>query len=292
MRRVVLSLLMCGLLWMPACAKAQEKKAGSTDPASIERFIRRYYNWPKEVKIEVGPLKPSGVPGLLETTVKLSAADQHQDEQFLISSDGRYILRGPMVSMGADPFASVREKMDLKDFPTLGSPTAPITIVEYSDFQCPYCQGVATALKDVMVPEFKGQVRLVFKDFPLNFHPWAMPAAQLGRCIYKTYGNDFFWTYHDWAFSNQAQLNPQNFKEKAAEYEKSKGLDGAKLNACMAQPEIAATVEKSIAEAMAVGVTGTPTMFLNGRKVVGSLPLPQIRENIQTELNYATGKMQ
>lgn len=197
-----------------------------------------------------------------------------------------------MVSMGADPFASVREKMALKDLPTLGPPTAPVTIVEYSDFQCPYCQGVATALKDIMVPEFKGQVRLVFKDFPLNFHPWAMPAAQLGRCIFKTYGNDPFWAYHDWAFGNQSRLDPQNFKEKAAEYEKSKGLDGVKLNTCMAQPEITSTVEKSIAEAIAVGVTGTPTMFLNGRKVVGSLPLPQIRENIQTELDYATGKIQ
>lgn len=290
MRKLVLFVLLCGLLWSPACAKAQEKKADITDPATIERFLRRYYSWPEEIKVEVGPLKPSPVPGLLETTVKLSVRDQQQDAEFLISSDGRYILQGPPIVVGADPFASIRGKMDLKDAPSLGPVTAPVTVVEYSDFQCPFCRGMASLLKDQMVPEFKGQVRLVFKDFPLSFHPWAMPAAQLGRCIYKTYGNDSFWAFHDWAFSNQSQLNPENFKDKAAEFEKTKNLDAAKLNACIAQPDIAGAIQKSLAEAGAVGVNGTPTMFMNGRKVVGNLPPDQIRKTIQTEVDYATGK--
>src|SRR5512140_2200673 len=119
MRKAVLFVLMCGLLWMPACAKAQDKKAGSTDPASIERFLRRYYSLPENVKVEVGPLKTSPIAGLMQTTVRLSANDQHQDEQFLISADGRYLLKATPVAIGGDPFASIREKMELKDFPSL-----------------------------------------------------------------------------------------------------------------------------------------------------------------------------
>jgi protein-disulfide isomerase len=291
MRRGALLLLSAALLCLPGCAKAQEKKAeGATDPASIERFLRRYYNLPDSVRVELGPLKPSAVPGLMEATVRLSQNDQHQDELFLISSDGRYLVKGPLVKVGSDPFALIREKIELKNHPALGPETAPVTVVEYTDFQCPFCRGIAGVLKDQMVPDFKGQMRLVFKDFPLDFHPWAMPAAQLGRCIYKRYGDEAFWAYHDWAFRNQPDLNAQNFKQKALEFEKTMNLDDAQLSACVADPQTKAEVAKSLAEALDLKVTGTPTMFINGRVVVGNLPLEELRANIQKEVDFATGK--
>lgn len=294
MPRVVSFLLVLLLLILPGCARAQDKKvaaAGKPDAAQIEKYLRRTQGWPEQIKIDVGPFTPSPVQGLLQATVKLSLQDQHQDLNVLVSNDGQYLMLGQLQKLDGDPFASVRAKMNLTDAPSLGPALAPVTIVEYSDLQCPFCRGMGLELRQQVVPEFKGQVRLVFRDFPLlGIHPYAMPAAQLGRCVFKKYGDDAFWIYHDWAFTNQKELNAQNFQPKAMDFLKAKGQDPAQLQSCMATPEVKQQVEASLAEAQALGVDGTPTIFINGRKQVGAMQVDQLTKTIQTEVNFATGK--
>ncbi len=286
--------LFAGVVIAAEQAKTAEKApavpAASADAARLEKFMRRYYSWSDDIQVKIGPFKPSSVAGLLETTVQLSRGEQKQDTTFLVSADGHYLIQGQPVAISGDPFAAIRAKIDLKDIPSVGSPLAPVTIVEYSDFQCSFCRSLSPVLREQVFKEFPDSVRLYYKDFPLpQIHPWAAPAAALGRCIYKS-NAEVFWAYHDWAFANQSQLNPENFKDKATAFAKEKGLDAAKLGACMEEPVVKAEVNRAMTEGQSLGVTGTPTMFINGRRVVGNQPFAKLREVIQSELDYARGK--
>ncbi len=272
-----------------ASAATSSPPAAVPDPVRIEKFLRRYYSWPEAVKVTVAPLQPSPIAGLLEAKVKISHQGQEQETTFLVSADGRHLVQGPPIAMVADPFAAIRAKIDVKDSPALGSPLAQVTIVEYSDFQCGFCRGAAQILTGPVIKNFSSDVRLIFKDYPLaQIHAWATPAATLGRCIYKRYG-DGFWPYHDWTFATQPQLTTQNFKQKALAFAKEKGMDTEHLGSCMDQPQIKAEVDRSMAEAESLGVTGTPTLFVNGRKVVGVQSFEAIREVIQAELSHVRG---
>lgn len=292
MRATFLLALLAVLLLPAGCAVAQEKKAAAgPDPAKLERYLRRSFSWPDDVNVTIGTFKPSPVPGLLETTVVLNREGQKQELQFLASADGQYLMQGPALSLNDDPFAVTRSKIQLKDAPSQGSPLASVAIVEYSDMQCPYCKAMAEVMKGQVMPQLGTQVRLVFKNFPLaQIHPWAMTAAELGRCIFKRSGDAAFWPYQDWVFANQAQFTPQTFKEKALAYAKEKGMDSAQLGTCIADPQTKAAVEQELKEGQAVGVNGTPTIFINGRRVVGNQPFPQLKSMIQAELDQASGK--
>jgi len=283
--------LAIGLL-LPAGCSAQQPKPAPTepDPARLERYLRRYFGWPDSVRATVRPFRPSKIQGMLETTVELSRDGEKQESVFLVSSDGQYLVQGPPLALNEDPFAATRSKIDLKEAPARGSPLAPVTIVEYSDWQCGFCRALAPVLTKQILLHFANDVRLYYKDFPLSeMHAWAMPAAQLGRCIYKRYG-DAFWDYHDWVFASQPELRPDNFKDKALAFARSKGMDAVPLGSCMSLAESRTEVERQIAEGQSLGVTGTPTMFINGRRVVGAQSFPQLRQIIQAELDHARGK--
>jgi len=259
------------------------------DVVKIERFMRRYFGWPDAVKITIGEPKPSNVAGLLETTIKLSHEGQEQQATYLISADGQYLIQGPALHLAGDPFAATRAKIDTTNAPSLGSPLAAITVVEYSDFQCGFCRGAASVLRGPMIKAFPKDVRLIYKDFPLSFHAWAMPSAALGRCIFKQ-NADAFWDYHDWVFARQAELTEQNFKPKALEFAKTKSLDVTQLGTCMDQADTKAEVMRSFEEGQALGVSGTPTLFINGRKKVGVRNFEDIKEAIEAELAYLRQK--
>ena len=296
MKIVPVFALFLWLLAAPGCA-AQERGtrpegAAGAQPESVkvERFLRRHYDWPDAINVKVGPFRPSKIPGLRETTVELSLGEQKQELTFLISSDGQYVVQGPVLAMNEDPYAANREKIDLSQVRSLGSPLAPVTLVEYSDFQCSFCRGTAQVLRKELLPEFESQVRFIYKDYPLvQIHPWALPAAQFGQCLGKRYA-DSFWKFHDWVFATQPQLTTANFTEKALEWARGESLDAGYLGACMEQPEAKAAVEREVAEAQSLGVTGTPTMFINGRKVVGAQPAAQIRRVIQSALKDTQDK--
>ncbi len=289
------------LLSLPtsACAQANSPSGGSkapgsaatgsVDTAKIERYMRRYFGWPATVKVSISEPKPSSVAGLMEVSIKLSHEGQEQQATYLVSADGQYLLQGPAMHLAGDPFAATREKIDISQSPSLGSPLARITVVEYSDFQCGFCRGAANVLRGPMIKTFSKDVRLVYKDFPLSIHAWAMPSAALGRCIYKQ-NADSFWDYHDWIFAKQPELTEQNFKQKALEFAKTKGLDPAQLGTCMEQADVKAEVQRSLNEGQSVGVSGTPTLFINGRKKVGVRDFEDIKAAIEAELAYMQQK--
>jgi protein-disulfide isomerase len=298
MRMHYVLLLLLATLAMPlgsaiAAVQAGEpkrKEAAAPDSAKLERFLRRQNAWPASFQVKVGPFKPSPAAGVLETTVEVSHPGGKQKFSYLISADGEYLVKGSLSSLNEDPFEATRAKIDLQNAPSLGSPLAQVTVVEYSDFQCSYCRTAASTLKDQLLKKFPSQVRLVFKDFPLQrIHPWAVPAAVLGRCIHKSDAGSF-WPYYDWVFANQTQLTPKNFKEKALAFATEQGMDAGQLGVCMDQAEARAEVDRAVAEGQAVGVSGTPTLFINGRRMVGNQSADRLQRVIEAELEYLESK--
>jgi protein-disulfide isomerase len=163
------------------------------------------------------------------------------------------------------------------DDPSEGSATAPVTLVEYSDFQCPFCGRVMPTLKELRT-KYGDKVRIVWKDFPLTqIHPQAFVAAQAGNCA-REQGK--FWEYHDRLFANQQALQPEFLKKYAGEV----GLDTAKFNACLDSSKYEARVQESLGAGNRLGITSTPTVFVNGRMINGAQPIDVFQAVIDDEL--------
>jgi protein-disulfide isomerase len=144
-------------------------------------------------------------------------------------------------------------------------------IVEYSDFQCPFCKRGKDMLPDIL-KEFNGKVKIAYKQMPLRNHNWAMPAAIAATCAYQEGGDNKFWAYHDKLFDNQKDITLENSKEKFTQYAKETGLDTKKFNTCLGSKEVQAKVESQMKEASEIGVQSTPTFVVNGMLVPGANP--------------------
>jgi protein-disulfide isomerase len=160
--------------------------------------------------------------------------------------------------------------------PSKGPADAPVTIVEFSDFQCPYCAKLTPTMEQVM-DKYGAKVRRVFRQFPLNFHPFAQKAAEASLCAHE---QGMFWQLHDAMFGNQQALGVDQLKAKAAEL----GLDAGTFGTCLDSGKYAAAIETDIREGSAAGVNGTPAIFVNGRFINGAVPIEQITKVIDDEL--------
>jgi len=170
-----------------------------------------------------------------------------------------------------------RIKLEPGGGPTKGPETAPITIIEYADYQCPYCTRALASLKQVE-EKYAGKVRIVFRDFPLfQIHPNAAKAAEAGACA-----NDQgkFWPMHDRLFANQTKLAVADLKQHATDL----GLDAAAFGTCLDSGKHAAEIKKSVEEGQRYGLSGTPSFFINGRLLVGAQPYEGFAQVIDEEL--------
>jgi protein-disulfide isomerase len=163
--------------------------------------------------------------------------------------------------------------------PSTGGSSAPVTIIEFSDFQCPFCRAAESSLKQVR-QKYGDQVKLVYVDFPLGFHPHAMDAARAARCAAD---QDKFWQFHDALFLDQKKLDPDDLRQTAAKI----GLDRDQFNTCFTTDKHGAGIRKDVAEGNSLGVTGTPSFFINGRELVGAQPPLKFDEVIDEELARA-----
>ncbi|TMB16612.1 MAG: hypothetical protein E6J59_18605, partial [Deltaproteobacteria bacterium] len=157
-----------------------------------------------------------------------------------------------------------------------GGAKAPVTIIEFSDYQCPFCQR-AEGVVDQVMHVYGNKVRLVFRDFPLPIHPQARPAAEAASCA-NAQGK--FWEYHAKLFANQSALGEEQLKE----YAKDVGLDPAKFEDCLTQKPFSAAIDKDLSEAAKLGINGTPAFFINGRLLSGAQPFEKFKEVIDEEL--------
>ena len=253
----------------------------------VDTYLHYMFAFGPDVKLTVGDFKESGVASLLQTTVTVTIGENKEDAVVWVSKDGKFLMRGEMVDMSRDGFAENRGKLDLKDAPSTGNAAAPVTIVEFADFECPVCRQLHEQLRSLL-PGYP-QARLVFKDFPLEqIHPWARTGALAGRCAYQQEPKAF-WKIYDKLYDNQDLISASNAWDKMVDYAGQTGLKTEAFKACMTSPEAAAAVDASVANGKLMDVTSTPTLFVNGRRLVGVEPR-QLEQMIQYEIQHTNAK--
>jgi protein-disulfide isomerase len=270
------------------CASAQVKPKSAFDKPTMETYVRHLLLVDPRVTVNIDDPKPAPVPGLKEVDVHLSFQGRSQDEIFYVSSDGQQVLYGKVFNINHSPFQADLDKIHTDLSPSFGAPGAPVVLVLYSDFECPACKEEAKTLRENLLKTYPNQVRVYFKDFPLEqIHPWAKAAAMAGRCIFRE-NPVAFWDFYDWIYQNQDQVTAENLKDKVLEFAKQKNLDILKCERCLDNKSTEPEVEKSLAEGKSLNIDQTPTMFINGRRIPGSVPWENLKALIDGELAYAT----
>lgn len=285
LRKIIVILAAGGALLAQSAPPPASKKP-AIDKAKIEAYIRHLFVWPPPIEVAIGDPQPGPMPGFYEVKIRGSQGEASQEETFYVSTDGRKIIRGTVFDVDKNPFKSDLDKLKTEYQPSIGTPGAPVVLVEFSDFECPYCRQQAKMLRDELLKQFPKEVRLYYLDFPLeSLHPWARSAAVAGRCIFHQNASAF-WDYHDWIFENQDQVTPENLKDKVLEFASGKGIDGPQLSKCIDTRATEEEVNKTRAEGRDLEVNSTPTLFVNGRRMVGTVQWADLKRVIDYEIDY------
>ncbi|MPZ17489.1 MAG: thioredoxin domain-containing protein [Luteitalea sp.] len=243
----------------------QEIAAGVTPPSDSEvaAVFERYKN------------QAQGNPERLKTFIRDQVHEQKRDERrrAYVST----LEKAASVDRRLTPPAPRRTSLEVDEAPVRGDVSAPVTVIEFTDFHCPYCRRVQPTLMELLA-KYKGKVRLVFRHFPIDqLHPTARKASEAAWCAQQ---QGKFWEYHDGLFEAGNDASPAALEKVASKI----GLDEAKFKTCTAGAEAPAGVNSDLEEAQRLGLTGTPTFFINGRPLVGGLPLDAFSEIIDEEL--------
>jgi protein-disulfide isomerase len=284
MRRslVCCSLVLLLVSFAPAQQKADKSKnSGPPVPTfstrlpseeTVNAFMKQMFGYDSSVSWKIISIRPTQASGVSEVMVSVSNAQGQQNNRLYVTSDGEHALVGDMIPFGAHPFTSTQETL-LKGMngPSRGPADAPVTVVEFSDLQCPHCKDAQPTI-DKLISEEKN-TRLVFQSFPLPSHDWAAKAAYYADCVGRS-SNDAFWKYIQSVYDAQKEITAANADEKLTGLAEQSGVKGSDTAACAAKPEIVGRVQHSIALGASLEVNGTPTLFINGRKIsnVGGLP--------------------
>jgi protein-disulfide isomerase len=277
---------------LSACATRQPDRGkpvpGISDSIVTEGRILEYFEktatLPPGATMVVKDWQPAPAPGWSTGTLRIESGFRSQEINLVVTNDGRYMVRGDLIDLTVDPLQSVRDKIALDGQPVRGAVEAPVTIVEYSDFQCPYCAKASHTIEQELLAAYPGKVRLVHKNFPLTqIHPWAQDAAVAAECALAQ-SNDGYWKVYEALFEQQRTITPDNLKEKVLEVGALAKLDPEVLAACYDTKATLPAVQSDIAEGSALGVNSTPTFFVNGRRVAGAMPIDSFRALIDREL--------
>jgi protein-disulfide isomerase len=270
----------------PSSAPVTSSGSAAAKPEDVAKRIEEYFtkSVTPGISLKANGIAPSEVPGWNKGTLDVDAGGNKQSIPFLVSPDGRYFISGEVTDLTVDPLQATMKKIDLKDRPARGPADAKVTIVEFSDFQCPFCSRGYQILEEQVMPEYEGKLRLYFKHLPLkSIHPWAEGAALATECAAEQSGDGFWKMYHA-TFKAQRELNQDNLKSKMTEFANNAGLDEAKFTQCFDVKTALPRVEKDLAEAAEVGSNSTHTFFRHGRRLEGAQPLENFKAIIDEEL--------
>jgi len=300
-KRSVLALLLLCVGLCVGCS-AQSSPSSAISPADlnrrIERRVRAQYHLPPQVDVNVGQRSAAKeFPGYDLLTVSLKWGDQpndHRDFTYLVSKDNKTLIPWSQFDLSVDPYAEVMNKIDQSGRPWRGRQDAKVVIVNYDDFQCPFCAHMHQTLVNELLPKYADRIKLVYKDFPLPMHPWAIHASVDANCL-AAQNNDAFWAYANYVHANYQEIGgggkqlPQQFEALdriATQHGQQFRVDAGKLSACIKAKDDAQVV-RSLREGEAIGVEATPTIFINGYKIDGALPAAQIQAAIDRALQEA-----
>ncbi len=269
--------------------------AAAFDKAAFGRYLRYLEVFLAPVEVQIADPKPSALlPGFSEVAVHFAYEGGGRDERYYVSADGKTFIKSepgviPAYHLERDPFQANREKLRLENQPSFGPAEAPVTIVEFGDFECPSCRAEAPILRKLLPGTFPDQVRVVFKDYPLeSIHPWARSAAVAGRCVFRQ-DHSAFWKFYDFMYETQERITQPGLKKDVTDWAVNHGLDSAALEKCLEDPSADAEVARNIEDGRVLGVRGTPSLFINGRKI-GGIDWRAMQRLVEMALEYQKSK--
>jgi protein-disulfide isomerase len=265
----------------------KNEKKSALDKPTMEAYLRHQFLISSTMQVLIEEPKPSSVPGMMDLKVIVTDGKNPQEVSFLVTKDGQKVIQGKVFDIAQNPFRSDLDLLKTEFQPSIGTPGAPVVLVLFSDFQCSFCGAEAKMLRQNLLQNYPSKVRLYHKDFPLEqIHPWSKAAAIAGRCIFRQ-NPAAFWEYHDWIFDQQSQvISPEGLKLKLLEWAPTKNLDVLQLNRCLDTRDTEKEVDQNLAEGRALQLSSTPTLFVNGRRMVGQIAWQQLRGVIDAEIEY------
>ncbi len=251
---------------------------------TVNSFLFQMVGYDPAVTWKVTEIRPSEMPGLAEVLFVVTNAQGSNQSRLLVSSDGKHAIAGDILPFGAKPFDEARGKLEKGvNGPDKGPAKAAVTIVEFSDMQCPHCAKAASTIDQLLAQEPEAQ--FVFQNFPLPSHNWAEKAAGYVDCVGRASpgqpANDAVWKFIQKTFDEQTNITESNADEKLRAIATASGAKGDEIAACAAKPDTKARVEASIALGKSIGVNATPTLFINGRSVPGGAPADVLKKIVE-----------
>jgi protein-disulfide isomerase len=290
-KAIFILLLTCGLVTAQSSPKpkpADKPAPASNAPsvtlpseATVDSFMQQTFGYEANVTWKVSSIKPAPVPGLAQVDVILANPQGQQSSRFYVTADGEHAVVGEIIPFGVKPFERT-SKLLQKGItgPSRGPKDAPVTIVEFGDLQCPACKAAQPAIEALIAAE--PNARFVFQNFPLEMHNWAAKGAAYDDCVAQA-SNDAFWKFIAKTYESQADITAENADQKLTALADAAGVKGADIAACANTPATKAHVDASLALGKSVNVTGTPTLFINGRSIgnVGQVPAEAMKSLVE-----------
>ena len=249
----------------------------------VDAVLKRIYGYDPSIQWKIFLVRRSAVPGMSEVLLQLKG----EFHRLFLTADGHFAIDGDMQPFGPDPYAGMRERLSAAKGVVRGSDKPVVTMVEFSDLQCPHCKDAQPVLEK-LATDFP-DMRIIFQQYPLaSSHPWAMKAAQYADCAGRQ-GNDAGWKFIAAVYENQNSIALAIADDKLKELATASGLDAEKLSACATAPDAEIRVKKSMELGDSVGVMGTPAIFVNGRPLdtVTGIPYEQVKAIVQYEIEHA-----
>jgi protein-disulfide isomerase len=293
--RCLLKLLPAVLLAASLAAQPSGVSRAELD-RRVERHVRSYTGLPADAKVTIGDRTPSAFSGYDTLPVSIEREGNKQVFNFLISKDGGKLFYLKEFDLSEDPYVRIMKKIDTSHRPVRGAPDAKVTIVVYDDFQCPFCAKMYVTLFNEVMNRYRDKVRVLIKDFPiLDAHPWAMRAAVDSQCLAQQ-DSEAYWEFSDIVHTKQQEFNqttrvrtpgtPSPLDSLAAEVGQKHGVNAGTLQACLSAQD-QSKVQASMQEGRELGVSATPTMFVNGQEQEGILTAEQLRGLLDRALSEA-----
>jgi protein-disulfide isomerase len=259
-----------------ATAKPASASANLPSEETVNGFMQQMFGYQPELSWKIANIRPASAEGLAEVNLVITGPQGPQPARLYVTPDGKHAFTGELMPFGAHPFTATAKELEKNvNGPSRGPAGAPVTIVEFSDLQCPHCKEAQPTLEKLLNED--KSARLIFQNFPLPTHDWAAKAAAYADCIGKESSDNFF-KFVDGVFAAQTDITVSNADEKLTAIATQSGAKGSDTAACAAKPETTTRVEHSVNLGKTLEVGATPTMFINGRKISGSVDYETLKK--------------
>lgn len=257
---------------------------------TVDGFMFQMVGYNPAVTWRVAEIRPTQIPGLTEVLVVITDPKGSNTNKFFVTADGKHAVTGDIIPFGAKPFDEAKTKLEKGvNGPAKGPAKAPVTIVEFSDMQCPHCKEVAPVVEQLLAQE--PDAHFVFQNFPLPNHNWAEKAAGYVDCVGRA-PNEAVWKFIQKTFEQQENISEANADEKLKAIATDSGAKADEVASCAAKPDTKARIEASLALGKSVGVTGTPAIFINGRMLSGGVPVDVLKQIVDFQATQESEKQE